>query len=172
MGDRSRLAKFPSPSLRRMSDKASTSTMDHIQLALGTKTEAEVLEQRGTLDQMEDACDGVCPEMDFTTRCAAFVICFIVGWIITLGSFFRLTQCMGGDCAPFGIYYTIGNIIAVASSFFLSGPCSQLKSMCDEDRWQTSTCFIFTMILTLTVALVTGIADGIRMFLIIVSCVR
>ena len=48
------------------------------------------------------------------------------GYIIQFGAFFRIRDCINGDCAPFAVMYTFGNIIAVTATFFLSGPCSQV----------------------------------------------
>ena len=48
------------------------------------------------------------------------------GYIIQFGAFFRIRDCINGDCAPFAVMYTFGNIIAVTGTFFLSGPCSQV----------------------------------------------
>jgi hypothetical protein len=60
-------------------------------------------------------------------------ICFLVGLILSMGSLFRLMELVKGDPVPFALMYTLGNIVAIASTCFLNGPWAQVplkKSLC------------------------------------------
>merc|ERR1711998_492354 len=63
--------------------------------------------------------------------------------------------------------YTLGNLTAISATFFLRGPCSQLKSMFEQYRIAATLTFIGMMIITIIVASVDGIEDGLRGFLIV-----
>lgn len=78
--------------------------------------------------------------------------CMFLGFMLSMGSSFRLVQLLKGDPAPFATMYTLGNCIAIASTCFLYGPYSQAKQMFAETRFIT-TCLYFTfMIMTLYLA--------------------
>jgi hypothetical protein len=86
----------------------------------------------------------------YSTRIAGFAICFAAGWlcnglaIMWLG----MTQ-----FKTFAIYYTIGNIINLGGSFFLWGPCSQLKSMFDPIRAWASILYLASLTATIVVSI-------------------
>ena len=72
---------------------------------------------------------------------------FVTGWIISWLAFINLT-----NPSTFAILYTFGNLMAIISSFFLSGPCNQIKNMVKPVRI-IATCVYLTMMgLTLFVA--------------------
>ena len=54
----------------------------------------------------------------------------------------------------FAIVYTIGNILSLLSSFFLFGPCKQLKYMFKKTRIIATILVLFFMIFTLIFSLV------------------
>merc|ERR1712010_319681 len=128
-------------------------------------------EDKTALDKLEDQMDECCPTLTLKQRIIGFVICAGVGLLLTLGSFFRFKKCVDGDCAPFAVIYTLGNIIAVLGSFFLSGPCKQLKSCFELGRLCATITFIVMMILTLVIALVDGIASDTRVPLVLLCCI-
>jgi hypothetical protein len=58
-----------------------------------------------------------------------------VGFLLSLGSTFRLLQLLKGNPEPFATMYTIGNIIGMCSTCFLYGPWSQAKKMFAPTRY-------------------------------------
>lgn len=84
-----------------------------------------------------------------------FVACFATGWIIAACSLFTLPALATGNPAPFAVMYTIGNIIALAATFFLWGPKAQLKAMFKPIRAGATVIYLVTLILTLVLAFTT-----------------
>ncbi|XP_014230111.1 vesicle transport protein SFT2B isoform X2 [Trichogramma pretiosum] len=66
-----------------------------------------------------------------TTRIKGFIICFVVGILLSvLGSFALFLK----GLTTYGVLYTLGNIISLASTCFLMGPVNQLKKMFASTR--------------------------------------
>ena len=70
-----------------------------------------------------------------------------------------------GKPAPFAILYTLGNLIALGSTFFLWGPVSQLKNMFKPIRAGASIVYLVMLVVTLIVAFATSIG-----VLVLVCC--
>ena len=80
--------------------------------------------------------------------------CLVAGYILSFGAFWRLVDLAAGDPFPFVMNATIGNLIALAGSFFLSGPKNQWRRMWHDKRRTATTLYLSTLFLTLFVALV------------------
>ena len=59
--------------------------------------------------------DSCCPNLSLKTRMIGFVICLIIGCILSLVSLGSLMQLIKGHPNAFAIYYSIGNIISILS---------------------------------------------------------
>ena len=66
---------------------------------------------------------------------------------------FTFHKLLAGDPTQFAITFTFGHLLSLASSFFLSGPKSQLKSMTHPTRRNISIAYVSMMIVTLGCAL-------------------
>jgi len=66
--------------------------------------------------------------------------------------FFRLVELVEGNPKPFAIMYSVGNIISICSSFFLSGPWKQCKKMVAPTRAVATGVYVGSIALTLFVA--------------------
>ena len=108
--------------------------------------------ERTWAEQVEEDVCSVCPAMTYKQRVLGCAVCSVIGMVLEFGAFVRFLQAAGGNPAPFAIFYTLGNIIAICGSFFLSGPRKQCKSMCDKTRRFTVFIFFAAMFLTLFVA--------------------
>jgi hypothetical protein len=96
-------------------------------------------------EEIDGAC---CASLSWTERLMGFAFLFGSGWLIQWLAFINI---MNGTV--FAMSYTIGNILTIASGFFLTGPCKQFKSMFAEKRL-IATCVYFLMMgLTMFVAL-------------------
>lgn len=94
------------------------------------------------------------PPLTWQERLGGCLACFILGYIISLGSFFRFKDLLQGNPKAFVLYTTVGNIISLLGSFFLAGPVSQFRKMLHPSRKVATVVYISCMILTLVVALV------------------
>mmetsp|Transcript_18070 Transcript_18070/g.21949 ORF Transcript_18070/g.21949 Transcript_18070/m.21949 type:complete len:186 (-) Transcript_18070:1081-1638(-) len=90
------------------------------------------------------------PSMTYQNRLYGFGICFLLGFVLSFLSSFSL---MSGNLSSFAFMYTTGNFVALAGSSFLVGPTRQVKSMCEEHRWVSSTVYLSTLVLTLLAAM-------------------
>lgn len=87
--------------------------------------------------------------LSWSTRIKGFIICFVLGVIFTFVGVFMLWK----DVKWFAIFYTFGNITALGSSFFLTGPLKQLKNMFKEKRLIATIVMLVCLVLTLCAAL-------------------
>jgi hypothetical protein len=97
-------------------------------------------------DDLDEMCCNACG-LGRVDRLMVFGALFILGWIISWLSFLQLTH-----PGNFAIFYTFGNILAIIGGMFLSGPCSQLKSMFEPMRLIATLIYLGSMALTLFVA--------------------
>ncbi|XP_054165503.1 vesicle transport protein SFT2B-like [Oppia nitens] len=91
------------------------------------------------------------PSLSWSTRLQGFVICFILGFVMSI---------IGGACIAlpkglvlFALFYTLGNIISMASTMFLMGPIRQFRNMFAMTRIFATLAVILFMILTLMAGL-------------------
>merc|ERR1740117_1712147 len=126
-------------------------------------------EDKTTMEKLEEEMQECCPTLTYTQRLIGFAICVSIAFFLTLGSFMRFAKCIHGDCTTFAVVYSVGNILAVLATFFLTGPHKQFKQMFDSDRLCATCTFLTCLVLTLVFALVPGLPNGVRTILVIVS---
>ncbi|XP_022903472.1 vesicle transport protein SFT2A [Onthophagus taurus] len=103
----------------------------------------------------------------WSTRIKGFLICFIVGILLSfLGSFALF---FNGGLKLFAIFYTLGNITSMASTCFLMGPFNQFKRMFAETRIIATIIVLLSLALTLMAALWWKKAGLALLFIIIQS---
>ncbi|XP_053524733.1 vesicle transport protein SFT2A isoform X1 [Artibeus jamaicensis] len=71
--------------------------------------------------------------LSFNTRLKWFAICFVSGIFFSILGTGLLW--LPGGIKLFAVFYTFGNIAALASTCFLMGPMKQLKKMFESTRW-------------------------------------
>merc|ERR1712086_393642 len=64
-------------------------------------------EEKNAMEKLEDQLEENCPSLTWTQRLIGFVLCCGVGMLLTLGSFFRFSKCLSGDCSSFAIIYSV-----------------------------------------------------------------
>lgn len=99
-----------------------------------------------------DYCGGWLPEMTWKERILGCTTCMIAGYLLSLGSFFRIKDLLFGNPNPLVINATIGNIIALLGSCFLSGPTNQYNRMWSTKRRYATIMYLGSLVLTLIVA--------------------
>ncbi|KAJ1454349.1 Got1/Sft2-like family-domain-containing protein [Pelagophyceae sp. CCMP2097] len=125
---------------------------------------------RTVAEQVEEGCCEGCPKLTYQQRLIGFCLCFALGILIELGSFFRIVELIGGNPKPFAVCYTVGNVVAICASFFLSGPWTQAKKMCHPTRAAATATYLVAIVATLVVALIPGDVPA-RGFIIVVLVV-
>ncbi|KAG8583117.1 hypothetical protein GDO81_008286 [Engystomops pustulosus] len=100
-------------------------------------------EERGLTAQVLDTSS-----LSFGTRVKWFAICFVSGIVCSiLGS--ALLWIPGAGIKLFAVFYTIGNIAALASTCFLMGPLKQLKKMFEPTRLIATIVMLLCLVCTL-----------------------
>ncbi|KAF2348242.1 Vesicle transport protein Got1/SFT2-like [Trinorchestia longiramus] len=92
--------------------------------------------------------------LSWNTRIKGFLICFILGFVLSLlGSALIF---LPGGLTIFVILYTMGNILAVASTCFLMGPMKQLERMFAPTRLVATIIMVLALIMTLIAVFILG----------------
>ncbi|XP_001604540.1 vesicle transport protein SFT2A isoform X2 [Nasonia vitripennis] len=119
-------------------------------------------EQNGIIAQVSDSM-----KLSKTTRIKGFIICFVVGILLSiLGSFALFLK---GGLTIYAIFYTLGNITSLGSTCFLMGPVNQLKKMFAATRVIATIMIFVSIALTLYAALGLHNAGLALLFIIIQS---
>ncbi|XP_073838584.1 vesicle transport protein SFT2A [Musca autumnalis] len=105
--------------------------------------------------------------LSWETRIKGFCICFVLGIVLSLLGSVMLFLHLG--IVIFAVFYTLGNIISMASTCFLMGPFKQVKKMFADTRLIATCIVIFSIIMTLIAALVLHKAGLTLIFIIIQS---
>ena len=97
--------------------------------------------------------DSACPSMPVKHRIAGFIVCFILGFALSILS--TVLFIIGSlEAYKFAILFSLGNICSLLSSLFLIGPCRQLKRMFEKTRIAATILVLFFIAFTLIYALV------------------
>ncbi|XP_046847770.1 vesicle transport protein SFT2B-like [Xenia sp. Carnegie-2017] len=88
--------------------------------------------------------------LSWSTRIKGFIICFLLGIGFTLLGIVMIFQ---SKYKLFAVFYTFGNLTALGSSFFLTGPVKQLKNMFKEKRLIATIVMLSCIALTLCAGL-------------------
>ncbi|XP_017786886.1 PREDICTED: vesicle transport protein SFT2B [Nicrophorus vespilloides] len=133
--------------------------MDKLRRALSGDDEDD--EERDIMSQFRDSAT-----LSWNTRIKCFIGCFVVGILLTLlGSFAFFL----GGITMFAVFYTLGNIVSIASTLFLVGPVSQMKKMFSHTRALATILVIVTFCLTLVAAIKWHKAVLVLVFIILQS---
>ncbi|XP_041600386.1 vesicle transport protein SFT2A isoform X2 [Vulpes lagopus] len=103
-------------------------------------------EEQGLTAQVLDASS-----LSFNTRLKWFVICFVSGIFFSILGTGLLW--LPGGIKLFAVFYTLGNLSALASTCFLMGPMKQLKKMFETTRLLATVIMLLCLIFTLCAAL-------------------
>lgn len=102
-------------------------------------------------DEDEDFASTCCPNLGLKQRLFACACCFLAGQFLQFLALGASAGILVGHPGRFARCYTIGNIMMISGSFFLSGPKRQCKQLKVKDRATSFAVFISTMVLTLWV---------------------
>ena len=121
--------------------------------------------------ELEDACcDTVCPKLTYRQRLYGYGSCFGGAFLLSIGSWMRLVDLVHGNPTPFVVFFTLGNLLAIVGSLFLSGPKAQCKKMFDKTRVVATLMYFLSIVATVFCCYFEHIPDKSRVG-IIVLCV-
>lgn len=87
----------------------------------------------------------------WSTRIKGFLVCFIIGILLSFLGSFALFFHKG--LSVFAVFYTLGNVVSIASTCFLMGPFNQFKKMFASTRIIATIIVIVSFGMTLFAAL-------------------
>jgi len=122
--------------------------------------------------RLEQVSDDWLPSLTWKQRVIGCLSCMAVGYTLSLGSFFRMTQLLAGNPGPFVLTATFGNIISLCGSCFLTGPTNQLHKMFHETRRIATGLYLGSLVLTLIVAYAAEGVPGQGIVLIVLMLVQ
>jgi hypothetical protein len=96
----------------------------------------------------------LCGDLTYKTRIIGFLACSITGWVLSLIMTFVFIF-SEFSIAAYAVTYSIGQILNIAGSCFLSTPEGQIKAMKKKHRLIPSLVYIGLIILTLVIAIAT-----------------
>ncbi|XP_064628435.1 vesicle transport protein SFT2A-like [Lineus longissimus] len=103
-------------------------------------------EEQGIVTQIYEGSS-----LSWSTRIKGFLICFVLGVVLSLLGSFCLFLPSG--LTIFAVFYTIGNLLSLSSTCFLMGPVNQCKKMFAETRIIATIIVFVCLVLTLMAAL-------------------
>lgn len=110
--------------------------------------------------------DTLCGELSYKTRVIGWLACSIAGWLLSI--IVSLVFVLSGfDVVAYALLYSLGQILNIAGSCFLSTPSGHLKDMTKKHRIIPSIVYILSIILTIVIAVATEIRGLVFLFLII-----
>lgn len=126
--------------------------MESLISSTGLKTAQQRREQEEN-DQQLDVCS-LFPSLSFQERLGGCIGCMILGYLISFGSFFRFKDLLIGKPIPFVLFSTMGNVISLCGSCFLSGLQKQVSKMWHPTRRGATGLYIGSLLVTIVVMLV------------------
>lgn len=115
--------------------------MDRIKKTLGVQQDSE---EQGIVAEISEATT-----LSWSTRIKCFAVCFCCGVFFSILGTFLLWK----NLKLFAIFYSLGNVASLGSTFFLLGPFKQLKNMFKEKRLIATIVMLVALVLTLCAAL-------------------
>jgi hypothetical protein len=92
------------------------------------------------------------PSLSFKERMTGFLVCILLGLLISLSSFGSFSDLIAGYPARFAILYSFGNLTSLCATMFLVGPKQQYQNMTSHHRRISAAIYISCVILTPIIA--------------------
>ena len=104
--------------------------------------------------------------MSYKTRIIGWLACSITGSVLSLliALVFMLSDF---DVVAFAMIYSLGQILNISGSCFLSTPSGQWKDMTKKHRIIPSVVYLLSIILTIVIAVATSVKPLVLLFLVI-----
>lgn len=131
------------------------------------KIDNENLIDSETNNNIESECCECC-ELSWNDRIIGYCICSIMGLIINLCSITKIKSAISGNLLDFIIFTSIGNIISILGSLFLSGPKNQCKSMFEENRYIVSSIYLLSIFSVFIILFLPNFSGKILLLILII----
>jgi hypothetical protein len=110
------------------------------------------------------------PSLSLRERLLGCATCMICGYILSFGSFLRMKDLLIGNPVPLVVNVTVGNIIALCGTCFLTGPQSQLHRMFHKKRKVASMLYLGSLGVTIFLLILPRfIFRGFLLFLLMIG---
>jgi hypothetical protein len=110
------------------------------------------------------------PSLSLRERLLGCATCMICGYILSFGSFMRMKDLLIGNPVPLVVNVTVGNIIALCGTCFLTGPQSQLNRMFHKKRKVASMLYLGSLGITIFLLLLPRfVFRGFLLFLLMIG---
>lgn len=114
-------------------------------------------------------CDFL-PSLSLRERLLGCATCMVCGYILSFGSFMRMKDLVVGNPVPLVVNVTIGNVIALCGTCFLTGPQSQARRMFHKTRKMASIVYLGSLVVTLFLLLLPHfVLRGLLLFLLMIG---
>ena len=108
----------------------------------------------------------LCGEMSYKTRVIGWLACSITGWVLSL--IITLVFILSNfNVVSFALIYSLGQILNIAGSCFLSTPSGHCKDMTKKHRLIASIVYVASIILTIVIAVATQVKPLVLLFIVI-----
>uniref|UniRef100_A0A6T6H7X9 Vesicle transport protein n=1 Tax=Craspedostauros australis TaxID=1486917 RepID=A0A6T6H7X9_9STRA len=116
-----------------------------------------------------EAFAAMMPQLSLRERMLGCATCMVCGYILSFGSFLRFRSLITGDPVPIVVHVTIGNILALCGTCFLTGPTSQVRRMWHQSRRGASIMYLSSMWITIILLFLPKfVMRGFLLFLLII----
>ena len=142
---------------------------DTANLGLYEDDESRAQTQANSTPLQYPSCCQFLPDLSWRERLLGCATCMICGYLLSFGSFLRMKDLVGGNPVPLVINVTMGNVLALCGSFFLTGPTQQFKRMWHETRRIATVMYLGSLSLTF-ILLLTPHYRGKGLLLFLLMC--
>lgn len=100
-------------------------------------------------DSDKDEDEPLLCSLGFKQRMICFAVCWALSFLVSIVSFSAIAMILTGRHVRWGILYTLGNLLNIASTLFLVGPKRQLKAMFDDTRKYATIIYLLSIVATI-----------------------
>jgi len=93
------------------------------------------------------------PSLSLREKLLGCATCMVCGYLLSFGSLMRLKDLISGNPVPIVVNVTVGNVIALCGTCFLSGPQSQAQRMFHKSRKLASIFYLGSLVVTVILLL-------------------
>ena len=115
-------------------------------------------------------CENLVPQLSLKERLLGCGTCMLCGYLLGFGSFMRMKSLLSGDPVPLVVTVTLGNILSLCGTCFLTGPQQQARRMFHESRRVASMIYLGGMAVTLLLLMMPPFTTrGFLLFLLVIT---
>jgi Got1/Sft2-like family len=112
----------------------------------------------------------MCPSLTYQQRVIGFVVCIILGYILSFVGTLMLISASSTGIRNFAVLYVVGNLIALGGTGFLVGPATQCRKMFHKVR-RIAAIIYLVMLAAVFIAAVAGAPVPLVLVLLVIQCI-